>query len=73
MAQPSKTKTRIPLGRFGVPEDSAGCAVFLATELSSWVTGTTIHCDGGALAAAGWYRTPEGRWTNTLRLWGYSN
>jgi hypothetical protein len=29
------------------------------------VTGTTIHCDGGALAAAGWYATAEGIWTNT--------
>jgi NAD(P)-dependent dehydrogenase (short-subunit alcohol dehydrogenase family) len=54
----------IPLGRFGKPEDMAGCAVFLASELSAWVTGTTIHADGGALAAGGFYRTPSGRWTN---------
>ena len=27
------------------------------------MTGTTIHVDGGALAAAGWTRTPEGQWT----------
>jgi len=52
-----------PLGRFGVPEDAAGCAVFLASDLSAWVTGTTIHLDGGALAAGGWHRTPEGHWT----------
>lgn len=55
----------IPLGRFGQPADAAGCALFLASELAGWVTGTTIHLDGGALAAGGWYRTPEGRWTNT--------
>jgi 3-oxoacyl-[acyl-carrier protein] reductase len=55
----------IPLGRFGAPNDVAGCAVFLASDLSGWVTGTTIHIDGGALAAGGWYRTPDGRWTNT--------
>jgi len=55
----------VPLGRFGQPNDIAGCALFLASELSAWVTGTVIHCDGGALAAAGWYRTPEGNWTNT--------
>ncbi len=55
----------VPLGRFGVPADIAGCTLFLASELSAWVTGTVIHCDGGALAAAGWYRTPEGGWTNT--------
>lgn len=54
-----------PLGRFGEPRDMAGCAVFLASELSSWVTGTTVHADGGALAAAGFYRTPKGAWTNT--------
>jgi NAD(P)-dependent dehydrogenase (short-subunit alcohol dehydrogenase family) len=58
------TERWIPLGRFGVPQDAAGCAVFLASDLSAWVTGTTIHMDGGALAAAGWYRTPAGQWTN---------
>lgn len=59
------TKDWIPLGRFGTPQDAAGCAVFLASDLSSWVTGTTVHLDGGALAAAGWYRVHEtGRWTN---------
>ena len=60
----SHTERWIPLGRFGVPQDAAGCAIFLASDLSGWVTGTTIHMDGGALAAAGWYRTPEGQWTN---------
>ncbi|PIF73700.1 NAD(P)-dependent dehydrogenase (short-subunit alcohol dehydrogenase family) [Variovorax sp. 54] len=54
----------VPLGRYGRPRDVAGAAVFLASELSSWVTGTTLHVDGGALAAGGFYRTPEGHWTN---------
>jgi 3-oxoacyl-[acyl-carrier protein] reductase len=54
----------IPLGRFGTPADAAGCVVFLASELSAWVTGTTIHLDGGALAAAGWHRLGNGVWTN---------
>ncbi|WOK35741.1 SDR family NAD(P)-dependent oxidoreductase [Sphingomonas sp. C3-2] len=54
----------IPLGRFGEPEDAAGCALFLASDLSGWVTGTTINLDGGALAAAGWYRDPNQFWTN---------
>ncbi len=54
-----------PLGRWGHTEDIAGAALFLATGLSPWVTGTTIHVDGGALAAAGWYRLPREtqRWT----------
>lgn len=53
----------IPLGRFGRPEDCAGAALYLASPLASWVTGTTLHVDGGALAAAGWMQTPEGQWT----------
>ena len=65
-----RTEEWIPLGRFGKPEDVSGCAVFLATELSGWVSGATLHCDGGALAAAGWYRTPQGLWTNTPLIEG---
>lgn len=65
-----RIKDWIPLGRFGLPEDIAGCALFLASELSAWVTGTTIHCDGGALAAAGWVRTKDGKWTNTPLIEG---
>jgi NAD(P)-dependent dehydrogenase (short-subunit alcohol dehydrogenase family) len=54
----------IPMARFGAPSDISGCAVFLASDLSAWVTGATIHVDGGALAAGGFYRTPSGEWTN---------
>lgn len=54
----------IPLGRFGTPQDAAGVALFLASDLASWITGTTINLDGGALAAGGWYRDPKGLWTN---------
>lgn len=54
----------IPLGRFGQPSDCAGAALYLASPLAAWVTGSTINIDGGALAAAGWYRTPQGEWTN---------
>jgi len=54
----------VPLGRFGLPADIAGVAVFLASDLSAFVTGTTIHADGGTLAAGGWFRTASGGWTN---------
>ncbi len=57
----------VPLGRFGLPEDVAGAAVFLASDLSRYVTGTTIHVDGGTHAAGGWYRTQRGYWTNAPR------
>ena len=40
----------IPLGRFGKPADVAGLAVFLASEESSWMTGTVIPVDGGVTA-----------------------
>lgn len=55
----------IPAGRFGRPDDIAGSVLFLASKLSGWVTGTTVHVDGGALAAGGFYRVPGGGWTNT--------
>ncbi|MFC1963249.1 SDR family NAD(P)-dependent oxidoreductase [Chloroflexota bacterium] len=55
----------MPLGRFGIPDDIAGVAVFLASDLSSFITGTTLHADGGTYAAGGWYRSIErDRWTN---------
>ena len=63
-------KRWIPLGRFGTPEDMAGAALFLASPHAAWVTGTTLHVDGGALAAGGWYRAPDGSWTNTPVITG---
>ena len=42
---------QIPLGRVGEPEDIARCALFLASDSSSWISGTEIVVDGGALAA----------------------
>jgi NAD(P)-dependent dehydrogenase (short-subunit alcohol dehydrogenase family) len=39
-----------PLGRLGEPEDIAGLAVYLASDESSWVTGTAFPVDGGYLA-----------------------
>ena len=64
---PEKYKEYIPRwnpsGRFGKPSDAAGCALFLASDMSAWVNGATINLDGGALAAAGWYRTPSNNWT----------
>jgi NAD(P)-dependent dehydrogenase (short-subunit alcohol dehydrogenase family) len=54
-----------PIGRFGEPQDCAGAAVFLASDLlSGWISGTTIHVDGGALAAGAWLQLPEGGWTH---------
>ena len=46
----SAINTRIPLGRWGKPEDLAGIAVFLASDASDYITGQTIFVDGGWLA-----------------------
>jgi len=62
----ARIPTWVPLGRLGDPSDVAGTAVFLASDLGAFVTGTTIHCDGGTRAAGGWYPTTRGGggWTN---------
>jgi NAD(P)-dependent dehydrogenase (short-subunit alcohol dehydrogenase family) len=57
----------VPVGRFGRPSDAAGAALFLASDLAAFVTGTTVHVDGGTLAASGWFPTEEGGWTNRPR------
>lgn len=44
--------TSQPMGRFGMPEDIASVATFLASNLSSYVNGIVIPVDGGATATA---------------------
>lgn len=43
--------SRLPLRRLGEPSDIAGAAVFLASDAASWITGTTLVVDGGALVS----------------------
>jgi 3-oxoacyl-[acyl-carrier protein] reductase len=38
---------QIPLGRFGMPEDIAAAVAFLASSHASYITGTTLHVNGG--------------------------
>jgi 2-dehydro-3-deoxy-D-gluconate 5-dehydrogenase len=52
-ADPIRSKeilARIPLGRWGLPEDLAGPVVFLASDASAYVTGHALAVDGGWLA-----------------------
>jgi len=49
----------VPMGRAGHVDEMAGAAVFLASQLGSYVTGQTIHVDGGTHAASGWYHDPD--------------
>ncbi len=57
----------VPIGRMGLPEDQARAILFLASDLSAFVTGHTIPTDGGTGAAGGWFRStrrPDRQWTN---------
>jgi 3-oxoacyl-[acyl-carrier protein] reductase len=42
-----KIKTGIPMGRMGTPEEIAGAAVFLASQEAAYITGQTLHVNGG--------------------------
>ena len=45
--QRARLMERIPLGRLGVPEDIANAVVFLASREAGYITGTTLHVNGG--------------------------
>ena len=51
---------RTPWPEVGAPDDVAAAAVWLASPMSRFVTGSTVHVDGGTLAASGWKRPTEG-------------
>ncbi len=40
-------QSQIPLGRFGAPQDIANAVLFLASDMGGYVTGTTLHVNGG--------------------------
>lgn len=62
-AQQAATARRIPLGRAGRAEECAAAALFLASDLASYLTGVTLPVDGGSWASSGWIRDSAGRWT----------
>lgn len=54
-----------PVGRLGLPEDQADVVLFLASDLSRFITGHTLPTDGGTLAGGGWFWSPSRRrWVN---------
>jgi 3-oxoacyl-[acyl-carrier protein] reductase len=46
-SQRTKLTDAIPLGRIGKPEDVAAAVAYLASEEAAWVTGATLHVNGG--------------------------
>jgi 3-oxoacyl-[acyl-carrier protein] reductase len=46
-AQRAKLTEAIPLGRMGDPADVAAAVVYLASDEAAWVTGATLHVNGG--------------------------
>ena len=62
---PGMIKHWAPLGRWGEPSAYADVVVFLASDLSRYVTGHVVPVDGGTIAASGWYLRMDGKgWTN---------
>ena len=47
--QKNSIMNKIPMKRFGSPEDVANLALFLASDYSSYITGQTFHVNGGML------------------------
>ena len=45
--QQNKLMQKIPIQRFGMPEDIAAASVYLSSNEASYITGTTIHVNGG--------------------------
>ena len=43
--------SRTPFGRWGIPDDVAGAAIFLCSPAASFITGTILAVDGGYTAA----------------------
>ena len=54
---PYRPATDPPIGRLGTPEEGADAVAFLASPLAAFVTGVTLHVDGGTWAAGGWHRS----------------
>lgn len=68
MATPEGVRVAIPMGRAGRVTDVSNCVVFLASGLSAYITGTTLHPDGGTYASSGWFNWPDSGWANHAPL-----
>ena len=46
--------SRIPMGKLGNGDDVSGCVAFLSSESASYITGETIHVNGGMYMSWQW-------------------
>jgi NAD(P)-dependent dehydrogenase (short-subunit alcohol dehydrogenase family) len=60
--QQESVARRIPLGRPGIDSECGSAAVFLASRMASYITGTILPVDGGSWASSGWVRNSSGGW-----------
>jgi NAD(P)-dependent dehydrogenase (short-subunit alcohol dehydrogenase family) len=62
--QKNAVARRIPLGRPGIDTECGNAAVFLASQMSSYVTGIILPVDGGTWGSGGWVRSRStpGKW-----------
>ena len=62
--QKNAVARRIPLGRPGIDTECGSAAVFLASPMSSYITGIILPVDGGTSGSGGWVRsrTGKGKW-----------
>ncbi|WP_216911054.1 SDR family NAD(P)-dependent oxidoreductase [Nocardia noduli] len=65
---PVGVRVAVPMGRVGDVTDISNSVVFLASALSSYITGSTLHPDGGTKASAGWFNWPDYGWANHAPL-----
>lgn len=61
-AQQEIMRRRIPLARGGIDAECGHLAVFLASRMASYITGTIIPVDGGTWGSGGWIRDKAGQW-----------
>ena len=55
-------RRRVPVGRAGIDAECGHLAVFLASGMASYITGTIIPIDGGTWGSGGWIRSQTGNW-----------
>ncbi len=61
--QEDANRRRIPLGRAGLDSECGQAALFLASDMASYVNGVILPVDGGTWASSGWVRDKTRKWS----------